>query len=92
MQRLRINRGLTLAYIARQLGVSKPTVWAWEHGKARPVESRIAALAELLGVGPDELAQDTTAAGMTNLVARSREQIAAVYGTQPAKVKIWIEL
>ncbi len=30
LQRLRKLRGLTLAELASQLGVSKPTVWAWE--------------------------------------------------------------
>ncbi len=92
LQRLRINRGLTLAHVARHLSVSKPTVWAWEHGKARPVDSRVSALAELLGVTRDELVQDPRAPDFGGLIARSREQIASVYGIPPARVKIWIEL
>src|ERR1700712_1358254 len=41
LQRLRKERGLTLGQLAARLGVSKPTVWAWEHGRARPVEGRM---------------------------------------------------
>jgi DNA-binding transcriptional regulator YiaG len=35
LQRLRKARGLTLAQVADALGVSKPTVWAWEQGRSR---------------------------------------------------------
>lgn len=92
LQRLRADRGLTQAQIAGALGVSKPTVWAWEHGKARPVESRMGALAELLGVTRGDLVQGALAPDHGGLVAQSREQIAAAYGIHPDKVRIWIEL
>ena len=48
--RLRREAGLTLADVAAALGVSKPTVWAWEKGKARPLPERLGAIAAALGV------------------------------------------
>lgn len=34
--KMRRARGLTLGQIARGLGVSTPSVWAWENGKSKP--------------------------------------------------------
>lgn len=92
LERLRKARSISQAHIATQLGVSKPTVWAWEHGKARPVGSRIAALAEVLGVTREDLVSAPASAEVDNLIARSRDQIAAAVGTSPGKVRIWVEL
>ncbi len=89
---LRKARGLTLAQIAGQLGVSKPTVWAWEQGKARPVDGRIDALAAVLGVPGPELRSGGNAAGLGELLVRTRERIAGAFGTSPDKVRIMIEL
>ena len=93
LQRLRKERGLTLAQVAGQLGVSKPTVWAWERGRARPIEERIDALAGALGVTRSELmATGETSGALRDLLARSREQIAAAFGTHAGNVRIMIEL
>lgn len=92
LQRLRKARGLTLSQIAGELGVSKPTVWAWEQGKARPVESRIDALAKVLGVAGEELLSGTHATGLKDLLARARDEIARAYGTTRDKVRIMVEL
>ena len=90
LHRLRTERGLSLADVADRLGVSKPTVWAWEHGKARPVERRLAALAEALGVTPGGLEPATS--GPIEAVEAGRRQIAEAYGVEPARVRIMIEL
>lgn len=90
LHRLRTERGLSLADIAGRLGVSKPTVWAWEHGKARPVDRRLAALAEALGVTPGGL--EPAASGPVEAVEQGRRQIAQAYGVDPARVRIMIEL
>ena len=45
LNRLRRERSLTLEQVANALGVSKPTVRAWEKGKARPLPERISAIA-----------------------------------------------
>jgi|EndMetStandDraft_4_1072995.scaffolds.fasta_scaffold89654_2 transcriptional regulator with XRE-family HTH domain len=92
LQRLRKLRGISQSHVAAQLGVSKPTVWAWEHGKARPVDERIAALADVLGVTGDELLADDALSAGDDLVLRSRAQIAAAFGVSADKVKIWVEL
>lgn len=90
LRRLRVERGLSLADVAARLSVSKPTVWAWEHGKARPVERRLAALADALGVTPGGL--EPAASGPSEEIERSRRRIAESYGVEPMRVRIMIEL
>ncbi|HSG35022.1 MAG TPA: helix-turn-helix domain-containing protein [Sphingomonadaceae bacterium] len=92
LQRLRAASGLSLARIAAALKVSKPTVWAWEQGRARPSRNRIPALARLLGVNPEDLggARDTTA--LEALLGECRTRIAEAAGCRPANVRIMIEL
>ena len=90
--RLRKERGLTLAQVATRLGVSKPTVWAWEQGKAKPVESRLDALAQVFDVHASELVQSRISPALFQLIARSKEQIAEVVGTSPDKIRIMIDL
>jgi transcriptional regulator with XRE-family HTH domain len=92
LQRLRKERGISQAHVAMRLGVSKPTVWAWEHGKARPVDARLADLADVLGVGSADLLSEPAVSETQDFIARSREQIAAAFGTSPEKVRIWVEL
>ena len=93
LQRLRKRRGLTLAQIALVLGVSKPTVWAWEQGRARPVESRIDALANVLGVTRAELLPAVRDGHeLRDLLAQTRERIAIAAGSSPERIRILIEL
>ena len=92
LEKLRKSRSMTLAQVADQLGVSKPTVWAWEKGKARPVPERIPALAEALGVEENELASFSEPPGIGDLIATSRQRIADAYGTTPDKIRIMIEV
>lgn len=92
LHRLRKERGLTQAQIATLLGVSKPTVWAWEQGRARPVESRLDALAEVLCVERSTLTAEPDMSVLGELLTRSKEQIAQAFGTRPENVRIMIEL
>ena len=93
LQRLRRAAGLTLADIAARLGVSKPTVWAWEQGKARPIDSRLDALGAVLGVGGDELAAPAGSDGkLGEATARARRDIAAAAGASPARIRIFVEI
>ena len=92
LHRLRKLRGYTQGELAARLGVSKPTVWAWEQGRARPIEDRLEAIAEALGVTIAELRPSRAVPGLPDLIVRCREQIAAAVETTPDKIRIMIEL
>jgi transcriptional regulator with XRE-family HTH domain len=93
LQRLRKQRGMTLAQVAERLGVSKPTVWAWEQGRSRPVGNRIDPLAEALGVSRSELYPDADDQSyLHDLLVRVRAEISAAAGVNPEKIRILIEL
>lgn len=93
LNRLRREAGLTLADIAATLGVSKPTVWAWEKGKARPLPERLDAIAAALGVAPDQLASGPAASGeIDSVIAECRQRIADASGVPAHAVRIMIEL
>lgn len=92
LQRLRKSRGLTLSDLARKLGVSKPTVWAWEQGKARPVEARLAGLADALGVSLADLQTGEDNRRLHEVVEHARHQVAKAYGVGDDRVRILIEL
>ncbi len=92
LSRLRKERNLTLAQVADFLGVSKPTVWAWEKGKARPLPDRLASIAEVLGISVEELSGATMPDDSAAVINESRLRIATVLGTTPDKVRIMIEL
>ena len=67
-------------------------MWAWEQGKAKPVESRLDALAQVFDVHASELVQSRISPALFQLIARSKEQIAEVVGTSPDKIRIMIDL
>lgn len=93
INRLRRDRGMTLADVASKLGVSKPTVWAWEKGKARPLPERLDAIAAVLGVAPEELAEAEASLGpLAEIIEDCRERIAAACGADPSAVRIMVEL
>lgn len=92
LRELRKARGLTLAQIAEALSVSKPTVWAWEHGKARPLENRLGQIAEALGVDSDSLRTQETGQVPSEVLENCRSQIAEAAGVSPTSVRILIEL
>jgi transcriptional regulator with XRE-family HTH domain len=93
LNRLRREAGLTLADVAAALGVSKPTVWAWEKGKARPLPERLDKIASALGVSRDALASAGGESGDVGaVIAECRTRISEACGTEPAAVRIMIEL
>ena len=89
---LRRERGLTLAQVAHALGVSKPTVWAWEKDKARPLPERIDAIAAVLGVTSADLSEVAQGTPGAALIDECRQRIAAQFGADPASIRISIEL
>ncbi|TAD75328.1 MAG: XRE family transcriptional regulator [Sphingomonadales bacterium] len=92
LNRLRREAGLTLADVAAVLGVSKPTVWAWEKGKARPLPERLDAIAAALGVAPELLAASPVPGEVDAVIAECRQRISEACGTAPEAVRIMIEL
>lgn len=92
LNRLRRERGMTLAQVADALDVSKPTVWAWEKGKARPLPERLGAIAEVLGVSVAQLAESRDEDGGRSVIEDCRLRIATVYGTRPESIRIMIEV
>lgn len=99
--RLRKERGLSRAALSDLTGFSRPSIWAWESGKTVPRRSNLPALAEAFGISEQELLAGAPSAAHGNpaasaqqmhaLVRASREEIAALAGVEPAKVKITIE-
>lgn len=92
LNRLRREAGLTLADVAAALGVSKPTVWAWEKGKARPLPERLDSIAAALGVDAEVLAAAPASREIEGVIADCRARIAEACGTTPEAVRIMIEL
>ena len=84
---------MTLAQIGEMLGVSKPTVWAWENGRAHPVDTRIDLLAEVLGVSGEALrGRSDVSDALGGLILDCRRQIAAAIGTNVDNIRIMVEL
>ncbi|EIZ81073.1 XRE family transcriptional regulator [Novosphingobium sp. Rr 2-17] len=92
LHRLRKLRGLTQGELASRLGVSKPTVWAWEQDRARPIEDRMEAIAEALEVTAAELRPGRAVPGLAELITRCRGQIATALEVPTEKVRIMVDL
>lgn len=92
LNRLRREQSLTLAQVADALDVSKPTVWAWEKGKARPLPERIGAIAQVLGVSEEELTEGTSGGPAAALSEECRQKLANAYGVDPQSIRIMIEV
>lgn len=107
LRTLRFEAELTLGQVASAVGVAKPSVWAWENGKAKPKREKWHALAKVLGVAPNVLASASKAEALNkaaSLVMRvedvdragmlvaGREMIAKAYGVSPSAVRIMVEI
>lgn len=107
LRTLRFEAGMTLLDVARAVGVAKPSVWAWENGRAKPTREKWRALAKALGVAPHVLDARVKAdfrkkaasavlrvedIGRTEMLTEGREMIAKAYGVTPSAVRILVEL
>ena len=59
LKKHRMDRNMTQEFVAEALGVSRQAVSRWETGAADPSTSNLIALAQLLGVPPEELLRET---------------------------------
>lgn len=55
LRRLRRNEGLTMAELARKVGVSMHSVFRWENGMSSPNAKEILILANVLNTTPNDL-------------------------------------
>lgn len=91
LRRLRKQNGFSQGALAERIGVSKPTVWAWEHGRARPQDGRMKVIASALGTSIDELEGLPRNDDLAFVMTQYRDQIAAHFNVAPSKVRIVIE-
>ncbi len=92
LARLRQAKRLSLGDVADALQLSKPTVWAWEKGRAKPADHRLPAIAALYDITLDELVGGPSPDGIDALLDSTRKSIAMAYGIAPEKVRIMIDL
>ncbi|MGQ2934413.1 MAG: helix-turn-helix domain-containing protein [Sphingopyxis sp.] len=92
LQRLRTAKELTQGQLAVHLGVSEPSISAWELDKARPKAGRMEALSLALGVEIAELLGIDEAENLNELVAKAKAQIAKAAGVSPGSIKFTIEM
>lgn len=93
LKQIRRRSGLTLGDVAAAVGVSKPTVWAWEQGKCRPLPERVGAIAEALGVDVADLdIRPPEQEDAEVIIDECRLRIAAACGVHVKAVRISIEL
>ncbi len=92
---LRQRRGMSMAQFAGKVGVSKVTVWNWEHGKSRPRDAAMMAAANALGVAPSQFVMGASfgndadeATSLSSLVEQYRRDIASIAGVSIDSVQI----
>src|SRR3546814_15165992 len=91
LQRLRTAQGLTQGQLAVRLGVSEPSISAWELDKARPKAGRVEVLANMLGVEIHELLGLEETENLRDLVPRAQEQIAKAGGDDHPTIQLTTE-
>lgn len=107
LRRLRMASPHTMTELARLAGVTKPTLWKWETGKARPRHDALVRISDVLGVAEAELlygrgpgyragaGRETPPAPaegkLAVIVQQARHEIAEAAGVDPAQVAISID-
>lgn len=95
LRAVRRGSSLTVDEIAERVGVSRPTVWAWENEKYLPRRIHLQSLSEVLQVPEDYLVQGAKAkldtSPLDRAIADAKAHIANVAGTDPQRVSINIK-
>ncbi|MGX7952844.1 helix-turn-helix domain-containing protein [Tsuneonella sp. HG249] len=86
----RQGAGMSLNDLARQVGVSKVTVWSWENDRSRPRSDKLETIARSLGISPSVLHFEKPArrSDVTYVVADCRRRIAKAAGISEHDVAI----
>jgi alanine-synthesizing transaminase len=71
---MREQSGFSQAEVARKIGVSKPTYWAWEKGNAKPKAESLKKLAVLYDINLDELTEKTNEKVATPMTTFEKSQ------------------
>ena len=79
LRRLRTERQISQVSFARQLGVSKPTVWKWERDEVRPRPKSLEAAASILGVTERDLCAGRVTEPVRRLLAHQCERARHFY-------------
>ncbi|MBX7495015.1 helix-turn-helix domain-containing protein [Qipengyuania sp. 6B39] len=107
LKRMRSASRFSMVELAERVGVTKPTLWKWETGKARPREAALDQLAAALGTtkvallygrgaGVDHIRADTAEGSrqpqkLAQVIARCRSEIADCAGAYASQVSITID-
>ena len=96
---IRLARKMSMDEVAERVGVSRPTIWSWESGRARPRKNHMQALLETMNVSENELILDRTKMvqhqpelTFEQQIAACRQHIAQAAGVETNAVEISIRL
>ncbi|MEO6041706.1 MAG: helix-turn-helix transcriptional regulator, partial [Croceibacterium sp.] len=103
VKQLRHAHGLSLDELAGQVGVSKPALWKWERGEARPRAAALERLAQVLGRTPGALLFGGEPATSTELAPAAqgtlqpildaaRDQVADALGMDTAAIELSVTI
>ncbi|MGX7953630.1 helix-turn-helix domain-containing protein [Tsuneonella sp. HG249] len=90
----RRSRDWTLDHLAELVGVSKTSVWSWEHDQSHPRLETLTRLSEALGLSVAHLmnVEPSSAGNLAELVSDCRRRIAAELGISADAIEIKINL
>jgi transcriptional regulator with XRE-family HTH domain len=87
------------AKLAKEFGVSRPTIWSWEAGRSLPRKNNLRALRETMNVSENELILDRketpqhhSELSLEQQIAACRQHIAKAAGVEPDAVEIVVKL
>lgn len=78
LRKLRLERGVSISFLARSTGLSRSSIYTWESGKKSPKSMEtIQILADFFGIMPEQFFRDADSdANLRNEVRLLREEVA----------------
>ena len=92
IKRARLSRGWTLDKLASEVGVSRVSVWGWEHDRSSPRLEMLAKISSAFGLTTQALLEGDqfSAPQVADLIADCQRRIANAVGVQAEAVEIKI--